>query len=139
MTSFEPLPHGYPFRFVDRTVERTGEGSGRVTAVLSAGGRGASGGALPAGLVAELMAQAALLLSGTDPELGRSGFLAGLSEVTVARAPGPGDALTVEVLVGGRMGPVVKFDASVFSADGVRIAGGSVTVRQGSRGAETRS
>jgi 3-hydroxymyristoyl/3-hydroxydecanoyl-(acyl carrier protein) dehydratase len=88
--------------------------------------------------MAELMAQAALLLSGTDPELGRSGFLAGLSDVTVTRAPGPGDALTVEVAVGGRMGLVVKFDASVFGADGVRIAGGSVTVRQGARGAETR-
>jgi 3-hydroxymyristoyl/3-hydroxydecanoyl-(acyl carrier protein) dehydratase len=135
--SIEPLPHGYPFRFVDRTLERRGKGSGRVTAVLSGGGRGASGGALPTGLLAELMAQAALLLSGTDPEVGRSGFLAGLSDLTVARSPGPGDALTVTVAIGGRMGPVVKFDASVFGGDGVRIAGGSVTVRQGSRGEET--
>ncbi len=108
-------------------MERTGEGSGRVAAVLSAAGRGASTGALPAGLVAELMAQAALLLSGT----GRSGVLAGLSGVVIERPPGPGDALTVHVAVAGRMGPVVKFEAALFGADGVRVAGGSFVIRLG--------
>lgn len=131
MTSFEPLPHRYPFRFADRTAERTGEGSGSVRAVLSSGGRAASAGPLPAGLAGELMAQAALLLSETDADLGRSGFLAGLSDVVVVRPPGPGDVLTVSVSVAGRMGAVVKFDALVHDGDGALVARGSITVREG--------
>lgn len=133
MTSFEPLPHRYPFRFADRTVERTGEGSGSVRAVLSSGGRVAAAGPLQAGFAGELMAQAALLLSGTDADLGRTGFLAGLSDVVVVRPPGPGDALTVNVSVAGRMGAVVKFDASVRDERGALVARGSLTVREGRR------
>ncbi|MGE5345088.1 MAG: hypothetical protein ACM3JH_03955 [Acidithiobacillales bacterium] len=133
----ESLPHRYPFRFVDRTVERTGAGCGRVAAVLSAGSWGACGGPLPAGLVAELMAQAALLLSGAGPEPALGAVLAGLSGVVVERAPEPGDALTVRVVVAGRMGSVVKFDAAAFGADGTRIAAGSITVRQETTARET--
>ena len=132
----EPLPHVYPFRFVDRTVERAGAGGGRVAAVLTAGGRGASGGPLSVGLVAELMAQAALLLSRAGPEPVSSGILAGLSGVAVERAPQPGDALTVRVAPSRRMGPVVKFEAEVLDADGGRIAAGSFTIRQGTPATE---
>lgn len=139
MTSFEPLPHRWPFRLADRTVQRTGEGTGSVRAVLSAGGRRAAAGTLTAGLVAELMAQAALLLSRTDADLGRSGFLAGLSDVVVVRPPGPGDALTVDVSVAGRMGAVAKFDATIHDDGGALVATGAVTVREGrpERGAGT--
>lgn len=133
MSSFEPLPHGYPFRFADRTVERTGPGSGSVRAVLSAGGRVASAGPLSAAYAGELMAQAALLLSETDADLGRSGFLAGLADVVVVRPPESGDALTVRVSVAGRMGAVVKFDASVHDGEGAVVARGAVTVREGRR------
>lgn len=139
MTSFEPLPHRWPFRFADRTVQRTGEGSGSVRAVLSAGGRTAAAGKLTAGLVAELMAQAALLLTGTDADLGRSGFLAGLSDVVVVRPPEPGDALTVDVSVAGRMGAVVKFDASIHDDGGALVATGAVTVREGRAKGEART
>ena len=136
---FEPLPHAWPFRFADGTLERTGAGCGRVRAVVSAGGRGASGGMLPGGLVGELMAQAALLVSGTDPDLGRSGFLAGFSGVSVERPPLPGDSLTIDVAVAGRMGPVVKFHASVRDAGGAPIASGSFTVRRGETAPEARA
>jgi 3-hydroxymyristoyl/3-hydroxydecanoyl-(acyl carrier protein) dehydratase len=129
VTSLDPLPHGYPFRFVDRSVERSGAAGGKVTALVSAGGRVASGGPLPAGLVAELMAQAALLLSGAGPDPVRGVVLAGLSDVHVERAPEAGDALTVRVALSGRMGPVVKFEAAVLGAGGGRIAAGSFTVR----------
>lgn len=112
-------------------MQRTGEGTGSVRAVVSAGGRAAAAGTLSAGLVAELMAQAALLLSQADADLGRSGFLAGLSDVVVVRPPGPGDALTVNVSVAGRMGAVVKFDASVLDGSGTLVARGAVTVREG--------
>jgi 3-hydroxymyristoyl/3-hydroxydecanoyl-(acyl carrier protein) dehydratase len=136
---FEPLPHAYPFRFADRTVERTGPGAGRVRAVVSAGGRGVSGGIFPGALVGELMAQAALLVSGADPDLGKSGFLAGFSDLTVERPAFPGDVLTIDVAIAGRMGPAVKFDASVRDAEGARVASGSVTVRRGESAPEGRA
>ncbi len=135
--SLDALPHTYPFRFVDRTVERTGAGGGRAAAVLSAGSWGARGGPLATGLVAELMAQAALLLSGAGPGPVAGTVLAGFSGVVVERSPEPGDALTVHVAVAGRMGPVVKFDAAVLGPDGERIAAGSFTVRQETTAMET--
>lgn len=131
--AFEPLPHLYPFRFVDRTAERTGEGSGRVLAAVTAGGRLLGPPAASPAVLGELIAQAALLLQGGDPELGRSGFLAGLSGLEVSRPPEPGDLLTVEVAVAGRLGPVVRFDGRIRDEAGNEIARGSVTVRQGKR------
>jgi len=136
VTSFEPLPHAWPFRFADRTVERTGPGSGRVRAVVSANGRGASAGEMPGGLVGELMAQSALLIEGGDPALGRSGFLAGFSDLSIERPARPGDALTVDVALSGRLGPVVRFDATVRDEAGGVVATGSFTVRKGSSSGE---
>ncbi|HQR67926.1 MAG TPA: hypothetical protein PLB02_11070, partial [Thermoanaerobaculia bacterium] len=104
MTTSDALPHAFPFRFADRTVERTGSGGGSVRALVSAGGRGVSGGHLSGPLVGELMAQAALLVSGADPEPGHAGLLAGFSDLSVVREPVPGDALTVDVAVAGRLG-----------------------------------
>jgi hypothetical protein len=138
VSSFEPLPHAWPFRFADRTVERTESGGGSVRALVSAGGRGVSGGYLPGPLVGELMAQAALLVSGADPEPGHAGLLAGFSDLSVVRAPVPGDALTVDVAVAGRLGAAVKFEASVQDAVGARIASGSLTVRRGGPAPEAR-
>lgn len=131
MTSFEPLPHSYPFRLADRSLERAGMERGSVRTVLSANGRIPRDGPLSAAYLGEMMAQAALLLAGTDEDLGRTGFLAGLSGVDVTRPPGAGEALTVEVRVAGRMGAVVKFEASVVDAEGLVVARGGVTVREG--------
>jgi hypothetical protein len=128
----EALPHAFPFRFADRTVERTGPASGRVRAVVSAGGRGVSPPGLPPSLVGELMAQAALLLEGGDPEIGRSGFLAGFSGVSVARVPQAGDCLSVDITLAGRLGAAVKFEATVTDDAGRLVAGGSFSIRTGS-------
>jgi 3-hydroxymyristoyl/3-hydroxydecanoyl-(acyl carrier protein) dehydratase len=125
----EALPHAYPFRFADRTLERTGPAAGRVRALVSAGGRGTSGGMFERALVGELMAQAALLLEGGDPQIGRSGFLAGFSDLSVEREARAGDALTVDIAISGRMGPVVRFDATVRNDAGGLVERGSFTVR----------
>ncbi len=132
--TIEPLPHSYPFRFVDRSLERTGPDSGRARALVSAGGRGTSGGALGGALVGELMAQAALLLGGGDPEAGRSGFLAGFSGLSVRRPVLPGDALVVDVAVTRRLGPAVRFDATASDETGEVVASGSFLVRTGEAG-----
>lgn len=131
--SFEPLPHAVPFRFADRTLERTGPGAGRVRAVVTSNALFTRGGGLPPFLVGELIAQAALLLAGGDPEIGKSGFLAGLSDLAVERVPVPGDILTVEVRLAGRLGPAVKFEGAIRDEEGRPVASGSVLVRQGDR------
>ena len=128
----EALPHGYPFRFVDRTLEKTGPATGKVRAVLSSGGRFlADGIALPPLVLAEIVAQAALLLEGGDAALGRTGFLAGLSDWRFLRPALAGDALEVSVRLAGRFGPVVRFDGVVRDGSGAEVAAGSVTVRKG--------
>ena len=129
--TFQPLPHAIPFRFADRTIERTGPASGRVAAVVSANAHSVRAGALPPFLVGELIAQAALLLQGGDPEIGRSGFLASVSGVAVERLAWPGDVLAVEVRLAGRLGPAVRFDGTIRDGGGHTVATGSVTVRQG--------
>ncbi len=129
--TLEALPHAYPFRFADRTLERTGPAAGRVRALVSAGGRGTIGGVLEGALIGELMAQAALLLEGGDPQIGRSGFLAGFSDLSVDRPAWAGDALTVDVAMSGRLGPVTRFDATVRDDAGDLVAKGTFTVRKG--------
>lgn len=130
--SLQALPHVYPFRFVDREVRRTGPASGSVRALVTANARRVdSGGALAPLTLAEMVAQAALLLQGGDPELGKSGFLAGFSDLQIHRFPEAGDVLTVEVTLAGRLGPVVKFDGSITDDSGRSVASGGITVRQG--------
>ena len=129
---FEPLPHAYPFRFADRTFERTGPGAGRVRTAVTANARAAERGTFGTHLVGELMAQAALLLEGGDPEMGKSGFLAGFPELVVDRLPEVGDVLMVEVRLAGRLGSVVKFEGTIRDGAGIEIARGSFQVKKGS-------
>ena len=123
------LPHEYPFRLADRVVERSGRGEGTVSALVSADSFW--GGSYPSALLGELIAQSALLLSGGDAELGRRGFLAGFSGLSIRRAPRAGDALVVDVRVVARFGQVTRFAGSVRTRDGEEIAQGEVTVREG--------
>ena len=121
------LPHEYPFRLADRVVEQGARGEGTVSARVSAGSFW--GRAYPAALLGELIAQSALLLSGGDAELGRRGFLAGFSGLSVSRAPEPGDSLLVDVRVVARFGAVTRFAGAVRTDGGEEIAQGEVTVR----------
>ena len=127
--ALEPLPHVYPFRFVDRTVEVTGPGSGIVRAVVSANQK-LPPYALP-GTLCEMLAQAVLLIEGGDADLGRSGFLAGISDFWVDRLPEPGDVLSISVKIAGRLGSTVKFEGVILDAAGEKVASGALTVKKG--------
>ena len=129
--TFQPLPHVFPFRFADAVVASPGRAEGRVRAVVTAGAQASRGGPLAATLYGELIAQAALLLEGGDADLGRRGFLAGISDLVVAREAVPGDVLDVDVTIAGRFGDSVKFDGKVSDASGAEVARGSIVVRQG--------
>ncbi|HET7452432.1 MAG TPA: hypothetical protein VFL12_06810 [Thermoanaerobaculia bacterium] len=127
------LPHRYPFRFVDTVLEERDAAfsRGRVSMTVSAGQRACSGAswATPF-LLAEAIAQSALLLEGGDPEIGRTGFLAGIDAFAVDRAPEPGERLSVDVALVARYGPVVKFFGTVRGGSG-RLASGEIVVRRG--------
>ena len=87
---FQPLPHAFPFRFADGVVERTGPAEGRVRACMTANAQSVRGTGFPVAVLAELVAQSALLLQGGDAALGRKGFLAGLSDFSIERLPAAG-------------------------------------------------
>jgi 3-hydroxymyristoyl/3-hydroxydecanoyl-(acyl carrier protein) dehydratase len=133
MLSAPELPHSYPFRFVDTvlTPAGTGFGQGSVSARLTANGRGAMGAGLgSAVLLAEMLAQAALLLQGGDAGVGRRGFLAGIDGFEVTRLPEAGESLEVDVRLTARFGPVIKFEGEVRSGSET-VARGAILVRQG--------
>jgi 3-hydroxymyristoyl/3-hydroxydecanoyl-(acyl carrier protein) dehydratase len=127
------LPHAYPFRFVETVLEPRNEdfSRGTVRVAVSANGRAAAGEAWQSPLLlAEAIAQAALLLEGGDPEIGRTGFLAGIDGFQAKRAPRAGETLEVRVRLSARFGAIVKFDGEVFCGSET-LARGSVLVRKG--------
>jgi hypothetical protein len=133
VTARPELPHGYPFRFVETVSEPRNEdfSSGSVRIAVSANGRAAAGGAWgSAFLLAEAIAQSALLLEGGDPEIGKTGFLAGIEGFEASRSPRAGETLEVRVRLAARFGAIVKFEGEVFSGS-EPLARGSVLVRRG--------
>ena len=127
------LPHAYPFRFVNTVLHPAGPdfADGIVSAAVTRGDRAALGESWRSPVVlAEAMAQAALLLEGGDPEVGRRGFLAGIEGFQVVRMPEAGETLDVGVRLAARFGAVVKFDAEIRSGSET-IARGAILVRRG--------
>src|SRR5262249_44502394 len=98
----DSLPHAYPFRFVDSVLEKADFTNpappGRVRTQVSVGGRACAQGewASPL-LMAEAVAQAALLLEGGDRETAKRGFFAGMDGFEVSRPPRAGETLTIAV------------------------------------------
>lgn len=132
------FPHAYPFRFVDGVAEpRNADFSrGRARIRVSANARASMGAAWGSPLLlAEAIAQAALLLQGQEAERGRRGFLAGISGLEIARPPAAGETLDVDVRLAARFGAVLRFDGVVSSGAEV-LARGSVLVREGDAGAD---
>ena len=134
MPAASELPHAYPFRFVDAVLRPAGSDfrNGSVSARISANARAAVDGswASPV-LLAEAIAQAALLLEGGDPEIGRRGYLAGIEGFEIHRTPEAGETLTVDVKLAARFGAIVKFEGEVRSGSET-VASGAILVRRGS-------
>jgi 3-hydroxymyristoyl/3-hydroxydecanoyl-(acyl carrier protein) dehydratase len=127
------FPHAYPFRFVDTVSQRADAAfeGGRARIRVTANSRAAMGeGWQSPLLLAEAIAQAALLLEAGDADTGRRGYLAGIQELTIERPPRAGETLEVSVRLSGSFGKVFRFDGDVRGEDGV-LARGSVLVRKG--------
>jgi 3-hydroxymyristoyl/3-hydroxydecanoyl-(acyl carrier protein) dehydratase len=131
------LPHDYPFRFVDTVSQEAGAdfSDGRVRVRVSSNARAAMGeGWQSPLLLAEAVAQSALLLESGDAEAARRGFLAGLEDFAFTRSPRAGETLEVRVRLTARFGAVARFDGEVHSVDAGdagAIAKGAVLVRRG--------
>jgi len=134
------FPHAYPFRFVDTVSQGATSGGertappgfqGRVRIRVSANARAAMGEGWQSPLLyPEAIAQAALLLEGADAEAGRGGYLAGIQELSIERAPRAGETLEISVRLHGRFGAMHRFDGEVHAGEEL-LARGSVLVRQG--------
>ncbi|MGH9441387.1 MAG: hypothetical protein ACRD16_03860 [Thermoanaerobaculia bacterium] len=128
-----PLPHVYPFRFVESVSRERDDrfAGGEVTAAISAGQRACAGPAWSSPfLLAEIIAQSALLLEGGDADIGRTGFLAGLDNFVLSRTPAPGDQLAIRIDLLATFGLFAKF-GGVISCGDEEIARGEVLVRRG--------
>lgn len=134
MTAAEPLPHVFPFRFAERKVVREAAGEGTVRLGVSASEYWSRGAPLPATLLPEILAQAALLLSGTDVGRAGTGFLAGVSGFEVLGEASPGDVLTVDVRIAARLGAAVRFEGEIRREDGGLVARGALAVREAGPG-----
>lgn len=140
------FPHAYPFRFVDTVSQGATSGGertappgpptsdgfqGRVRIRVTANARAAMGEGWQSPLLyPEAIAQAALLLAGADAEAGRHGYLAGIQELSIERAPRAGETLEISVRLHGRFGAMHRFDGEVRAGEEL-LARGSVLVRQG--------
>lgn len=133
MTAEPGLPHGYPFRFAEIVIEeRNADFSrGSVSIAITANGRASMGEEWRSPLLlAEAIAQSALLLEGGDADVGRRGFLAGIESFQAVRPPRAGEILRVNVRLTGRFGAIAKFEGEV-TAGGETIARGGILVRKG--------
>jgi len=127
------FPHAYPFRFVDTVAQRPDAAfqGGRVRVRVTGNARASMGeGWQSPLLLAEAIAQAALLLEAGDAAAARRGYLAGIQEMTLERAPRAGETLEIAVRLHASFGPVFRFDGEVHGEDGI-LARGSVLVRKG--------
>ena len=101
----EPIPHRFPFRFVERADDA---GPERVAVVLGTANGAVTGvGAWSGTLVAEALAQA--ILDVTRPESRRTPRLVGLDRVAVFQPLTPGDRLEVEVRELGAFGALRRY------------------------------
>jgi 3-hydroxymyristoyl/3-hydroxydecanoyl-(acyl carrier protein) dehydratase len=130
-----PLPHVYPFRFVESVVRERDEHfqGGEVSASVTVGERACSGtGWQSPFLLAEMIAQSALLLEGGDAEIGKGGFLAALDNFEILRSPSPGEKLRIRVDLVATYGLFAKFAGRVSSSEEQsEIARGEILVRRG--------
>lgn len=133
MPAAPTLPHAYPFRFVDAVLEPPGPqfDGGRVMVRVASNARAAMGAKYSSrALLAELVAQAALMLEGGDVEVGRRGFLAGIEGFEVVRTPEAGETLAIDVRLSARFGAIVRFEGEVRSGSET-VARGAILVRRG--------
>jgi 3-hydroxymyristoyl/3-hydroxydecanoyl-(acyl carrier protein) dehydratase len=108
------LPHTYPFRLADRV-----DGDA-VEVCLTADALWSQGAEIAGPLLVEAMAQAAMLLL-ASPQERQNGLLAGIDEAQFLAPVAPGDRLRATARLVGRLGGLVKLEATL-ERDGTVVA-----------------
>jgi len=128
--ALKSLPHGAGFRFVDRLTELTPGVSGSGEFLLpqdhaSLPGHFPGNPLMPGVLMVEALAQLAGIVAQTDPN--RIPLLAlkltGIRQVKINGSIRPGQTLTIEAQISGRMGGLIQAKGTVSSAGHVLLQG----------------
>lgn len=125
-----PIPHAFPFRFVDAalSVEELG---GRFRFELPRAGESFALRMCPALLMVEAMAQAAACWFGAQGEGGaEQGTLASVDKARFSGRPRPGDPLTILVKLKKTFGALVLLDGEVWVHHRM-LAQAEIVVRRG--------
>jgi len=124
------LPHGPGFRFIDRLIELTPGVSGSGEFLLpqdhsSLPGHFPGNPLMPGVLMVEALAQLAGVVAQSDPT--RPPLLAlkltGIRQVKITGSIRPGQTLTIEAQISGRMGALIQARGSVSSAGHLLLQG----------------
>jgi 3-hydroxyacyl-[acyl-carrier-protein] dehydratase len=136
------LPHGPQFRFIDRLLDlepgRSGQGEYVIRGDESfLAGHFPGQPIFPGVLLVEAAAQLAGIIAQSDPVAGpMAGLkLTALRAVKILGAPCPGDVLTVQAKITGRLANLVQADASI-SVNGHLVMQGALTLSGDPTGAE---
>jgi len=128
--ALKSLPHGVGFRFVDRLIELIPGVSGSGEFLLqqdhsSLPGHFPGNPLMPGVLMVEALAQLAGVVAQSDPT--RQPLLAlkltGIRQVKINGSIRPGQTLTIETQISGRMGGLIQARGSVSSAGQVLLHG----------------
>jgi len=125
-TALASLPHGPEFRFIDALTELEGGKRGRGTYTLRGdepflAGHFPGSPMIPGVILIEALAQLGGIVTQTDPEIPAMGDLR-LTAVRSAKILGsatPGETLTIDAEVGGRLGNLVQVTGTVTAGDTV--------------------
>lgn len=112
------LPHGFPFRWIDRVEPDSARLELTTNSVWLR-----NGGTLPAAFCAEAVAQAAaMLLRNPAGDTGRQRWLAGIDDLDLTRPLRGGESLEIRVRTEAEYGGIVKVAGEIF-ANSERVCG----------------
>ncbi|OGQ54729.1 MAG: hypothetical protein A3J24_10615 [Deltaproteobacteria bacterium RIFCSPLOWO2_02_FULL_53_8] len=126
------LPHGYPFRFLDRVTEissTSGVGIKNVSANEEfLQGHFSGNPIMPGALIIEAMAQlAGLVMNNASQDAGA--YIAQVKDMRFRKTVSPGDCITLSARLESSFGSLASFSVSAV-VDGVIVAQGDIVMAQ---------
>lgn len=126
------LPHGYPFRFLDKVTEISPERGGGIKNVTAneafLQGHFDGNPIMPGVLIIEAMAQlAGLVMNSNSPDCGA--YVAQVRDMKFRKTVSPGDRIMLTAELESSFGSLAAFRVSA-SVDGIPVAEGEIVMAQ---------